>query len=339
MKLPWPFNWLFSWPISLIERFRRFLENTSYSLLCGAGGLVLALSLVASAMVERKDVAVAVAIAGTFIGTAVLSFFLPKFFLKMKKEELEQAALANTMLIEAQRKNQELANAQIKIAHLEGMRINLDQFRSVFNLGLLEIEMHITDFCRKSLGKTEKPWYVPGKDYEDFYVGVLKIPIKAHLGVDLTKVRLKESIAGKIIISNIVPSHIINTGDGEVWPLDEVRSEYMKGDKVVEIESNPADPRRLIEAREHAKQVRGRLKEGNDLKPYEPAIIKAAQHALRALLIPLNKEIEFSDDSGLDGDPILTFLEKHNSRLQRTIEERRKQINPPDDDSANSITT
>ncbi len=331
MKLPWPF--------SLIEKFCRFLKNIPNFLLSSAGGLVLALSLVAGAIVERKDIAVAVAIAGTFIGTALLSFFLPKLLYTMKEEELRQAALANTILIEAQRKNQELANAQMKIAHLEGMRINLDQFRSVFNLGLLEIDMHITDFYKKSLGKTVRARLDPRKDYEDFYVGVLKIPIKAHLGVDLTKVRLRENDEGKIIISNIIPSHIIDTKDGEVWPLDEVRSEYMKSDKVVEIESDPADPRRIVEAREHAKQVRGRLKEGNDLKPYEPAIIKAAQHALRALLIPLNKEIEFSDEPRLDGDQILAFLEKHNSRLQRKIEERRKQINPPDDDSANSVTT
>jgi hypothetical protein len=81
------------------------------------------------------------------------------------------------------------------------------------------------------------------------------------------------------------------------------------------------------------------LKAGQDLKPYEPAIIKAAEIALRALLLPLNKEIVYSNNQGLDGDQILAFLEKHNSRLQCTIEERRKQINPPHDDSANSSAT
>jgi len=311
------------WPLSLIDKFCRFLETIPNLLLSGAGGLVLALSLVAGAMIERKDLAVAVAIAGTFIGTVLLSFFLPKLIYTMKTKEVKEML----SLIEAAQKSQEitrqLAEATREIARLEGMCINLDSFRSVLNLGLLEIEMHITDFCRKSLGKTTR-WF--GKDYEDFYVGVLKIPIKAHLGVDLTKVRLKEDSEGKIIISKIITSHIIDTLDGDVWHLDEVRSEYMKSDKVVEIYSDPADPRRIEQTREHARQVHGRLNEGQDFKPFEPAIIKAAEHALRALLMPLNKEIVFSSDSGLGGDQILDFLEKYNKSLQVTIEEQRKKI-------------
>jgi len=67
--------------LSLIDKFCRFLETIPNLLLSGAGGLVLALSLVAGAMIERKDLAVAVAIAGTFIGTVLLSFFLPKLIL------------------------------------------------------------------------------------------------------------------------------------------------------------------------------------------------------------------------------------------------------------------
>ena len=330
MKLPWP--------LSSIEKFCRFLENIPNFLLSGAGGLVLASSLLAGAMIDRKDLAVAVAIAGTFMGTVLLSFFFPKLLYSMKEEELRQAALAKGKLIEEQRKKSEderrLAAAMQEVARLEKMRINLDSFRSVLKLGLLEIDMHITDFDRKQLGKAVRYKLDPRKDFNAVYIGVFTLPIHATLGIDLAKVRLKNDGDGRIVVSNITPSHVIDTLEAADWKLREVRSEFIKPenvgdkvvDKVVEVTSDPADARCMELSNEHEMQVRKRLKEGQDFKPYENAIIKGAEQTLRAFLTPLEKEIVFSKALSSEGDQILDFLEKYNKSLQAAIESKRNQV-------------
>jgi hypothetical protein len=330
MKLPWPF--------SLIEKFCRLLEGIPNLLLSGTGGLVLALSLVAGAMIERKDLAVAVAITGTFIGTALLSFFLPKLIYTIKEGELRQAALAKETLIEEQRKRNEgerrEAAAKQEIARLEKMRINLDSFRSVLRLGLLEIDMHVTDFYREQLGRTERYKLDPRKNYNTVYMGVFTLPIRATLGIDLAKVRLKFDDKGRIVVSNITPSHVIDTLAGVDWKSREVRNEFIKTenvgnqvvDTIVEVTSDHADPRCMGLSNAHEMQVRKRLKEGQDFKPYETAIIKGAEQTLRAFLTPLEKEIVFSKELRSDGEQILDFLEKHNKCLQITIDDKRKQV-------------
>src|SRR6266704_2079091 len=178
--MTWP------WPLNLIERFARFLSNIPNALLTGAGGVALATTLLAAAFVERKDVAVAVAIAGTFIGTALLSFFLPKLLYTMREEEMKQAATqasAAEKLAEEERRTmqaeQRLADAKRELERLESMRINLDSFRSVQKLGLIEIDMHITHFDRKKL--VFKEGNIFKSDQEHTYAGVIELPIHAQL--------------------------------------------------------------------------------------------------------------------------------------------------------------
>jgi hypothetical protein len=318
-------------PLAPIERFFRYLTNIPNALFSVLGGLFLVGGLVGAAAITSKDLAVAVAVAGTFIGTTLLSMFVPKALYTVKQRELQKAAedsKAKQKLIDEQRKHVEtarrLADAEREITRLEGMRINLDAFRSVMKLGLLEVDMSVTDVVKHRLG-TADPTMLR-KERHEVYVGALKIPIRAQLGINMGEVRLREDASGRLIVSNIVPSHVIDTCAGAEWQLDEVRTEYIKDGRVVEIHGHANDPRNKEQSRIHENQIRDRLKRGEDFKCFEVGVIKAAEQALRTFLTPLGKEIVFSVAPSTDGVDIIRFLNNHNEVIQRRIEQERNAL-------------
>lgn len=318
-------------PLAPIERFFRFLTNIPNALFSAVGGLFLIAGLVGAAAITAKDLAVAVAVAGTFIGTTLLSLFVPKVLYSIKEKELQKAAAdANEKqkLIEEQKKSAEtarrLVDAEKEITRLEKMRINLDAFRSVMKLGLLEVDMSITDVVKQRLAASDET--LLRKERHDVYVGAMKIPIRAQLGINMGEVRLREDVDGRLVVSNIVPSHVIDTCAGTEWQIDEVRTEYVKDGRVVEIQGQCNDLRTKQQARMHENQVRERLKRGEDFKCFEAGVIKAAEQALRIFLTPLGKEIVFSTNTDSEGQDIIRFLNTHNETIQNRIEQERKRI-------------
>jgi hypothetical protein len=317
-------------PLAPIERFLRFLTNIPNVLFSLAGALFVASGIVLAALIASKEAAVAVAVSGTFIGTALMSLFVPKAIYTMKQKEIERAAKdsqSKELLYEEQRKHLEtarqLADEEREISRLESMRINLDAFRSVMKLGLLDLDMQITDFRKQRLKTDEESWFAKEKNL--VYVGAVRIPIKAQLGIDLAELRLWQD-GNTLLVSNIVPSHVIDTCGGAQWELDEVRVESLKDGRVVQVESNPSDPRAKDEARKHEAQVRGRLKEGQEFKQFESCLAKVVEQALSLFLAPIGKEITFAPAGSTSGEPIQEFLRKHKEELRNKIEERRASL-------------
>lgn len=326
-------------PLAPIERFFRYLTNIPNALFSAVGGLFLVGGLVGAAAIAAKDLAIAVAVAGTFIGTTLLSLFVPKALYTVKERELRKAAedsKAKQKLIDEQRKHVEtarrLGDAEKEITRLEGMRINLDAFRSVMKLGLLEVDMSVTDVVKQRLSTNEET--LLRKERHEVYVGALKIPIRAQLGINMGEVRLREDASGRLVVSNIVPSHVIDTCAGTEWQLDEVRTEYVRDGRVVEVQGQCHDARTKEQTRMHENQVRERLKRGEDFKCFEAGVIKAAEQALRIFLTPLGKEIVFSTAASSEGVDIIRFLNTHNETIQNRIERERialKQIQAADE--------
>ena len=120
--------------------------NCSRGKLVSLGLALLAGTVLTAAVVNDKQLAVAVAVCGTFLGTVLLTLFLPK--LAYRSIKLQMAT--EEQVVESERKNQEserkLLEAEREIARLESMQIHLETLQPIVTLGLLKVNTTLTDF-------------------------------------------------------------------------------------------------------------------------------------------------------------------------------------------------
>jgi len=198
------------------------------------------------------------------------------------------------------------------------MRINVDAFQPIVKLGLMEVETSLKDFRRQELGdETEETWCRKG--YRDVYVGVIQMPLKAQLGIDLQKVGVWPSQGNHLMVGGITMTTTVDTAQGAEWKLNEVRREFIKDKKFVAFEGDSFDSRIMQLSREHEQQLRTRLKEGQDFRVFETGLIRAAEQVLRLMLAPLGKNVSFSGDAVPESQELLAFLGDHNKRLTAKI--------------------
>jgi hypothetical protein len=302
----------------------RLVVSIPSRLLVGLGVLALIGTLVMSAWLSDKDLAVAVAVSGTFLGTAFLTLFLPRLVggtvLRSRSAEEEVAQSSLPARDHEQRRQQaeaKLQEAERQIARLESMRINVDLLRPILNLGLLEVETTVTDFQHHVIGKEEleNRWRT---GYRQAYMGVVQIPVKAHLGVNLQNVRIRE-LGDRLIVSGLAMTNVTDTAQGAKWLLDEIRTEYLKGRTVVKFKGDGQDQRAKTFSREQELQVRSRLQQGQDFRVFEAGLIRMAEQILRVLLAPMGKEILFVGSPEPGSLELLRFLTEHNHQLSQQI--------------------
>ena len=308
-----------------VEKVGRLLANIPNTVFTLLGVALLAGTVVAAAMVEEKNLAVAVATSGSIVGTALLSLYLPKLIYAAKEQELRNQLSSSEerdRRHEAERRRQEVEKrcleAEREIARLESMRINVDAFQPTVKLGLMEVETSLKDFRRQELGdETEETWYRKG--YRDVYVGVMQMPLKAQLGIDLQKVRVWPGQGNHLMVGGITMTTTADTAQGAEWKLHEVRREFIRDKKFVAFEGDPFDSRIMQLSREHEQQLRTRLKEGQDFRVFEPGLIRAAEKVLRLMLAPLGKNVSFFGAAVPESQELLAFLGDHNKRLTAEI--------------------
>ena len=323
---------------SITRPFRRgwqFVASISRQLLIGLGLVFLLGTLGLAEWVADKEMAIAVAIGGTFLGTLLITLNLPRLIRTELRPVVEQelaTSQSERRLKQSERERQETENkwleAAREIARLEAMRINVEMFRPVLKLGLLEVETNVTDFQHRIVTREERQgWLRNG--YRDAYAGVVQIPVKAHLGVDLQKVRVHDS-GQQLIVTGFVMTTVTDTAEGAKWLLDEVRTEYMKGSQVVKFKGDTHDQRSKAFSREHELQVRARLKEGLDFQVFESGLVRTAQQVLRVLLAPLGKEVRFETTPPGEGRELLTYLAEYNAEIARRVADLKTEMNEAD---------
>jgi hypothetical protein len=289
-------------------RFFSFVGKISSIVLAGCGGAVLAGAVVAAAFAQNKELAVAIAVVGTAIGTFFLSLFLPKVLCAKFDSAIEDRASLE----------RSLAERNSEIQRLERSRINLDSISEVLKLVLVEVEMHHTDFKDRQLEHHEPTRFTKERDL--VYRGAVSIPIKAQLGIDLAQLRLHQPDNGRLIVSNLVFWNFIDTSEGAQWLLSEIRNEYKKDGTVVEVTSDYTDRRSLLERDEHERDLRRRIKEGQNFKQFEPGMRRSAKRWLRMFLAPMADEIEFTAELVPGSTDFVTFLKQHNEAIRRQAE-------------------
>jgi hypothetical protein len=316
-----------------IARSIRWLTRIPNQVLVGLGLALLAATLFLAALIPSKDVAVAVAVAGTFLSTAVLSLFVPRVVGAAKSVELQRewsAATSAARLEEAESQRRQAerkrVEAEREIVRLESMRLHLEAFRPILKLGLLELDTTITDFQYRVISEQDrKSWWRTGT--RRVYTGVVQIPVKAHLGVDLQNVRIAEE-NDRLVVSGLAMTTVADTGQGANWLLDDVRTEYLKENQVVRFKGETHDSQAKGCSREHELQVRARLNQGLDFTVFEVGLIRTAEQMLRILLAPLGKEIGFEPSPRASARPLLEFLGDHDQQLARNIAELKRDLLP-----------
>ena len=312
------------------EKSARRLTKVPHFLGLGLGLGILAGTVVLAAILPSKELAIAVAITGTFLGTALLTWSLSKLVSRTQGEQTPRDLSRSEVRgrLQAAEQGRQAAELQAReaareIARLESMRINVAAFRPILNLGLLEVETHITDFQRRIIGDAkEEVWWRNG--YRQAYVGVVRIPVKAHLGVDLQQVRVREAAGNRLILVGLRMVTVTDTAQGATWLVDEIRTEYLKDRQAVKFKGDARDPRAKEFSREQELQVRARLKQGQDFKVFEAGLLRAAEQLLRVLLAPLQKEIAFESDPSPESQELLAYLGTHNRELESRLAARLK---------------
>lgn len=179
------------------------------------------------------------------------------------------------------------------------------------------METSITDFQRRVVEPMQSAsWWQRSR--RDAYLGVVQIPVKAHLGVDLNKVRVSQR-DNRLIVGGLKMIVMTDTAAGATWLLDEVRTEYIQRDAVVSFRGKTHDGRTRELSREHESQVRSRLKEGQDFKVFEAGLIRTTQQVIRSLLGPLGKDVLFENVSDETALTLKDFLNTHNQQLGSAV--------------------
>lgn len=302
---------------------------------CMLAVLILIGTLAAAALIPGKQLAVAVAVAGTFLGTALLSVHLPRLFrasvlreqqIGLSKAQLEQRLTETADL--ADRSERRALVAEREIARLETMRIDVAALNPILNLGLLEVETRLTDFQRRIVGdEREEAWWRNG--YRQTYLGVLQLPIKAQLGIDLSRVRVSERSDGSLVVSGITMTAATDTTSGPEWLLDEIRTEYLKEQQVVKFKGDAEDPRAKAYSRDQEAQLRRRLQEGQDFKVFESGLVRSAERFLRVLLGPTGRPVHFEAEPLEQSRELTAYLVEYNQRLDRQVADLKTEVTPP----------
>jgi hypothetical protein len=279
---------------SLLGRIWKSVAAIPAKVLTLAGMASLAGGIVAAQLIQDRGLALTAMGFGAFLGATLLSLYLPKALYGLQQQS--ESGLRDMRL--------QLDRAKEEITRLQRTKINVDSFKAISKLALIELDLSVTDYQRKTIQVEAETMF--RKERQLVYSGLLRIPVKAHLGVDLSKLKVQEK-DGELLVGNLVASHVYEPGSSE-WEFDEVRMEHRKNGGVVEVTVDPLDPRSKEHTREHETQIRQRIKEGAYIKAYEEGMLAHAQGVVRQLLAPLGMRISFSKDALNAGVDLQTFL-------------------------------
>ncbi|HPY31125.1 MAG TPA: hypothetical protein PLT00_12680 [Verrucomicrobiota bacterium] len=319
-----------------IDTLLQKLKSLSYWLPTSAAFLLLCGGLVLGALVERKEVAIALVFASTLMGTAILSLVLPKVLARVIGDEREKARILEEKLKaeKAEREAQEkLQEAEEEIKRLEQIQFNLQFFKPIANLGLLEVDMVIQDFIPKKLGPREtitRLGFEVGESQETYF-GAAELPVKAYLGVDLQQVQIKVDPKDKdrLIVGGLAMSTRVDANHQPKWLLAEVRTEQFRKGEVSEIVINPRDARLMAQRDAHERQLRKDIRAGKSFKVFEKSVLQASREVITSLLAPLECKIVFEDSPPPGATPLMDFLAGEKQALANRIEQRHRALDAP----------
>jgi len=334
---------------SAVRSVTSFTRRTYLVALMVCGVAVVAISVAYASSVDSRALAVAVATAGSILGTSMFCLALPgavQAGVERQKRGVEAAwrrearteadldrmrETDGRRLAEIRELERERTNLERQLRRQESMRVNVDSLRPVLKLALLEVDAAITDFYSRELYRTAPD--PPRRGELQEYIGVVEASFKASLGVDLQQVRLREDEAGRVVISGITSKFQGFSNLHEDWKLKEVRQRKWGGLWRGFYRVLPDDSRVTDMTIDQRRSLVNRIGQGIDFAALDGGVKRIAREYLAVILSPLQRELVFVEADDLPGVPLLEFLQRHNrqvdgeiDQLTRRLEDGRKKL-------------
>jgi hypothetical protein len=250
------------------------LKRVAYGVLIAAGVAIAVLFVALSFLVDVKGLAVMLAAIGAALGALIVSLALPKLLVASSTKHDKE--LANAL--------RQSTQLQLEIERLNAQQLKVQQVQAVLKLTMLEVDTVLTDYKTESLGTVEKAM---GGTESHQYVGVLRKRVKAMLGFDLAKLRVR--LRGKELLVDGLHAEFQGVRENhDEWLLRQVHARQdnvVMRDKTVVITE---DMRLLDLTAKHQKELESRLVNGLEFKAYEGALQRMGQEWLRLSLAPLD---------------------------------------------------
>jgi hypothetical protein len=273
-------------------------------MLCGAGSLTLAVVL--SIHKIRKPFAVVLQTVACCILMMPIMWGLNNYV----------GAKASTMHVsyKPDEKDRKIAELENTIRHLESTGFNLQEFKKILELGLIETTLKQTALTKNTFDYTHRG-ILPSSNYDWEYLGVLTSNLQASFGVDLNTIKLYNSSADTVMVYGIKSKFLGTRNFTSTVEVSEVRKlmTNSNGHYSADIQIDNSRPA-IIALRKQENTMesnyRNRLNQGLETGFMDDTVKKLAENFVKMILAPLDKNIVFTDYDSPDSLHLTIFLEQ-----------------------------
>ncbi|AIN94391.1 hypothetical protein H0R90_11820 [Treponema putidum] len=217
-------------------------------------------------------------------------------------KEKEKEILDNR--INMQKQSIEISGLEDSLRVLQNTQLNMQSFKEILELGLLEANLKQTTLYRKQLSGILTGMGLKADQYYDEGLVILTHDIDAKFGVDLKKIKITVSkdFPNILWIKDIQPKFLGASKNKHVKEVAEIRRVDIKNNiKTYNILNGQSEVKRANQYADLCEQeYQTRLSQGLETNFMNAAVLKLAENFIKLILSPLKKEIRF--DSGLGGD-------------------------------------
>lgn len=217
-------------------------------------------------------------------------------------KEKEKEILDNK--INMQKQSIEISGLEDSLRVLQNTQLNMQSFKEILELGLLEANLKQTTLYRKQLSGISTGMGLKADQYYDEGLVILSHDIDAKFGVDLKKIKITVSkdFPNILWIKDIQPKFLGASKNKHVKEVAEIRRVDIKNNiKTYNILNGQSEVKKANQYADLCEQeYQTRLSQGLETNFMNDAVLKLAENFIKLILSPLKKEIRF--DSGRDGD-------------------------------------
>lgn len=308
---------MFSNPMRrLVGRFEKtlqFVRKLSLYAILLTGALAILVSIWLASLASEKSTAILITAVGCIMGTGIISLVWPRF----AAEWVESGTRDRKELL------QKLTAVEAEISRLMQTRVNVNSFKPIMKLGVLETDSVIRDFRREKLHE-EAPGRLQRGELHEF-VGVLTIEFKARFGVDLEKLKFWDAGDRTLMVSGMKSEFQGYMNQKKEWNLAEVRINKFGGTLPDDNQIAKGDSR-LIQHRDRQEHdLEQRINNGVEFQSLDSLIRRWAAELIRVMLAPLGKEILFVEETNAASDGLFDYLSACDGRIDSNVTELKKQ--------------
>ena len=298
--------------VSLFERTLRFVRKLSLYAILLTGVLAILVSMFLASLVTDKTTTILITAMGCILGTGVISLVWPRFAAEWAEKETRSR----------QELLQKLTSVEAEISQLMQTRVNVNSFKPIMKLGVLETDSVIRDFRREKLHE-ETPGRLQRGELHEF-VGVLTVEFKARFGVDLEKLLFWDAGDNTLMVSGMKSEFQGFMNQKKEWNLAEVRIHKYGGTLPEDNQIAKGDSRLIQHRDQQERDLEQRINNGMQFQSLDSLIQRWAAEWIRVLLAPLGKEIVFLDETKSGSVGLLEYLADYDKRIENKVSDLKR---------------